>query len=69
MVVVKVRSSLAASRYNAYSGFLTLDCWLVYKERSWIRRGNRAIPACVRIEWFRLAPGEPAQAFPRRRES
>lgn len=58
-----------ATLADAYFGFLTVYCWIAYKERTWGARalwlvlvmtlGNLAISTYLLIQLFKLDPGDP----------
>jgi len=60
-----------ATLYDAYCGFITFYCWVVYKERTFgpcllwfvliMALGNIAMSVYVLIQLFRLKADEPAE--------
>ena len=58
-----------ATLADAYFGFLTIYCWMAYKEKSWAARalwlvlvmtlGNLAIASYMLIQLFKLQAGDP----------
>jgi len=62
-----------ATLYDAYCGFITFYCWVVFRERGWVARivwfvlimalGNIAMSLYVLTQLFRLKESEPVSTL------